>query len=97
MPNHPYYPLDANVVGYQPNQTPVLELILSAGGACTVLLGVTFALASYVRPKLQLADRIAILWFVLCKMALTRFRDAMLTRPSRQPALFLRGLFHDPP
>ncbi|CAG7926318.1 unnamed protein product [Penicillium olsonii] len=65
MPNHPYYPLDANVVGYQPNQTPVLELILSAGGACTVLLGVTFALASYVRPKLQLADRIAILWFVL--------------------------------
>jgi cholestenol delta-isomerase len=68
MPNpHPYYPLDANVVGYEPNQSSVLELLTSAGGACTVLLGVTFALASYVRPTLRLADRIAILWFVLCK------------------------------
>ncbi|KAJ5488372.1 Short-chain dehydrogenase/reductase SDR [Penicillium expansum] len=31
-PSHPYYPLDANVVGYEPNQTPVLELLVSAGG-----------------------------------------------------------------
>lgn len=75
MPNHPYYPLDANVVGYQPNETPVLELLLSAGGACTVLLGVTFALASYVRPRLQLADRIAILWFVLCTMYSFRIHE----------------------
>ena len=75
MPNspHPYYPLDANVVGYEPNQTPVWELLISAGGACTVLLGVTFALASYVRPTLRLADRIAILWFVLCKTPAKRF------------------------
>jgi hypothetical protein len=74
MPNlHPYYPLDANVVGYEPNQTPVLELLISAGGACTVLLGVTFALASYVRPTLHLADRLAILWFVLCETPVKRF------------------------
>lgn len=64
---HPYYPLDANVIGYVPNQTPFLQLLLSAGGASIVLLGVTFAWASCVRPSLQLADRIAILWFVLCK------------------------------
>ncbi|KAJ5997974.1 hypothetical protein N7499_005631 [Penicillium canescens] len=63
--SHPYFPLDANIVGYEPNQTPLLELLFSAGGACTILLGVTFALASYVRPTLRLADRIAILWFVL--------------------------------
>ncbi|EKV13812.1 hypothetical protein PDIG_35970 [Penicillium digitatum PHI26] len=66
-PSHPYYPLDANVVGYEPNQTPVLELLISAGGACTILLGATFALASYVKPALRMTDRIAILWFVLCK------------------------------
>lgn len=85
MPNHPYYPLDANVVGYEPNQTPVLELLLSAGGACTVLLGVTFALASYVRPKLHLADRIAILWFVLCTIVLSKpfpERDADKKQPA---------------
>lgn len=67
-PSHPYYPLDANVVGYEPNQAPVLQLLASAGGACTVLLSVTFALAGYVNPKLRMADRIAILWFVLCKI-----------------------------
>lgn len=66
-PSHPYYPLDANVVGYEPNRTPVLELLVSAGGACTILLSVIFALASYVKPTLRMADRIAILWFVLCK------------------------------
>jgi hypothetical protein len=64
--SHPYYPLGANIVGYSPNQTSVLELLVSAGGGCAALLGLTFALASYVRPSLRMADRIAILWFVLC-------------------------------
>ncbi|KAJ5764894.1 hypothetical protein N7520_004453 [Penicillium odoratum] len=64
--SHPYYPLGADIVGYSPNQTPVLELLVTAGGGCAVLLGLTFALASYVRPTLCVADRIAILWFVLC-------------------------------
>jgi cholestenol delta-isomerase len=71
---HPYYPLDANIVGYEPNQTPVLELLFSAGGACTILLGVTFALASSVRPTLRLADRIAILWFVLCEKPIAHLK-----------------------
>ena len=64
--SHPYYPLGANIVGYSPNQSSVLELLASAGGGCAVLLGLTFAVTSYVRPKLGMADRIAILWFVLC-------------------------------
>jgi len=63
---HPYYPLGADIVGYSPNQTSVLELLVSAGGGCAALLGLTFAVTSYVRPSLRLADRIAILWFVLC-------------------------------
>ncbi|KAJ5819133.1 hypothetical protein N7474_004724 [Penicillium riverlandense] len=64
-PSHPYYPLDAAIEGYVPNTTPVLELLISAGGACLILLSTTFALISYVRPTLRMADRIAILWFVL--------------------------------
>lgn len=66
MASHPYYPLGADIVGYSPNQTPVLELLVSAGGGCAGLLGLTFAVTSCVRPSLRLADRIAILWFVLC-------------------------------
>lgn len=68
--SHPYYPLGANIIGYSPNQASVLELLVTAGGGCVVLLGLTFAVASYVRPTLQLADRIAILWFVLCMTSL---------------------------
>ncbi|KAJ5578678.1 uncharacterized protein N7459_007642 [Penicillium hispanicum] len=63
--SHPYFPLGADIVGYSPNQASVLELLASASGGCAVLLGVTFAVASYVRPTLRMADRIAILWFVL--------------------------------
>jgi cholestenol delta-isomerase len=79
-PSHPYYPLNANVVGYEPNQTPVLELLVSAGGACTVLLSATFALASYVKPTLRMADRIAILWFVLCKTIERKIKVSILMR-----------------
>jgi cholestenol delta-isomerase len=63
---HPYYPLGANIVGYSPNQASVIELLVTAGAGCAALLGLTFAVASYVRPTLRMADRIAILWFVLC-------------------------------
>ncbi|KAJ5259299.1 hypothetical protein N7478_012280 [Penicillium angulare] len=63
--SHPYYPLGVNIVGYAPNQSPVLELLALASGGCTLLLGLTFAVASHVRPALRMADRIAILWFVL--------------------------------
>lgn len=65
-PSHPYYPLDADIADYAPNETPVLELLLFAGGAVFVLLAVAFAITSYVRPTLPMENRIAILWFVLC-------------------------------
>jgi cholestenol delta-isomerase len=65
-PAHPYYPLGANIIDYSPNQSSVIELLVTAGGGCAALLGLTFTAASYVRPTLRMADRIAILWFVLC-------------------------------
>lgn len=66
MPSHPYYPLGADIVGFSPNQSSVLGILISAGGGCTVLLALTLAVVSYVRPSLRLPDRLAILWFVLC-------------------------------
>jgi hypothetical protein len=64
--SHPYYPLGANIIDYSPNQASLIELLVTAGGRCAALLGLTFTVASYVRPTLHMADRIAILWFVLC-------------------------------
>lgn len=63
---HPYYPPGANIIDYSPNQASLLEILVTAGGGCAALLGLTFTVASYVRPMLRMADRIAILWFVLC-------------------------------
>lgn len=65
-PSHPYYPLGADIVGYSPNESSILEILISAGGGCTVLLALTFAWVNYVRPSLRLTDWIAVLWFVLC-------------------------------
>lgn len=94
MPSsHPYYPLGADVVGYSPNQSSVLEILISAGGGCAALLALTFAVASYVQPTLRLADRIAILWFVLCMTCKTENRATewipLTTVNSGNPPLFL--------
>lgn len=64
--DHPYYPLGAGISGYSPNELSTVELLIKAGGGCAVLLGLTFTLVSYTRPKLRVNDRIAVLWFVLC-------------------------------
>lgn len=72
MHSHPYYPQGAAIVGYSPNQTSLLELLVKASGCCAALLGLTWAVVSYLRPSLRVADRIAILWFVLCMSSISR-------------------------
>lgn len=64
--NHPYYPVDAYIAGYAPNEASVVEILAVASVASTVLLGTTLGTVSYVKPSLRMADRLAILWFVLC-------------------------------
>lgn len=99
-PSHPYYPVDAYIAGYSPNEASVLTLLTAASGGSVVLLGTTLALTSYAKPSLSMADRLAILWFVLC--TLVSFLSLLcmnheLTRYSWQPSLFLRGLLYRPP
>ncbi|KAL4895669.1 EBP domain protein [Aspergillus ambiguus] len=62
---HPYYPLDAQIRGYAPNEATVLQLLTTASVGATCLLGGTLALVSLARPSMIKADRTAILWFVL--------------------------------
>lgn len=64
--SHPYYPIDARINDYVPNEASVLGLLSTASVGATALLGTTLLLSIWVRPNLRKADRIAILWFVLC-------------------------------
>lgn len=63
---HPYYPVDAAIAKYTPNEASVVEVLVVASVASTVLLGTTLATVSYAKPNLRTADRLAVLWFVLC-------------------------------
>ncbi|KAL4774558.1 Emopamil-binding protein [Aspergillus nidulans var. acristatus] len=63
--SHPYYPIDAPIIDYTPNETSVLGLISAAGVGCAVLLGAILLLSIWARPNLRKPDRIAILWFAL--------------------------------
>ena len=92
---HPYYPIEASIAGYSPNEASVLMLLTIASGAAAALLGITLTLVSLAQPTLRSADRFAILWFVLCKYPCTlQTVYTWLTRHSWNPALFLRRIFH---
>lgn len=63
---HPYYPIEARIIGYAANEASVQSLLASASAGCVVILGTVLAAISHVRPALSKADRLAILWFFLC-------------------------------
>lgn len=64
---HPYYPLNAQIHGYAPNEASLLSILSTASVGAAALLGIIFTLTSRLRPTLKNADRLAILWFALCK------------------------------
>lgn len=67
QPPHPFYPLEANIVGYLVNEASVPKLLGGFAAGCIVILGVTLALVRGHNPKLPSGEKAAILWFVLCK------------------------------
>jgi cholestenol delta-isomerase len=73
---HPYYPVDAPIFEYVPNEASLLNLLTTAIIGTATLLGTAYTLASVLRPNLSKADRIAILWFFLCR-ALSMFEPLM--------------------
>lgn len=66
--SHPYYPLDAHIKDYAPNENSIQRLLTTSSIASSVILGGTLAWVSFLRPSLSKADRFAILWFALCKI-----------------------------
>ncbi|QSS60244.1 EBP domain-containing protein [Histoplasma capsulatum] len=63
--SHPYYPIDAELIGYLANEWSVPFLISIFAGGWAFILGSTLVVLSFVTPKLGKADRVAILWFML--------------------------------
>ncbi|GKZ41233.1 hypothetical protein AbraIFM66951_008631 [Aspergillus brasiliensis] len=64
-PLHPYYPLNAQIDGYAPNEASLLSILSTASVGAAALLGIILTLTSRLRPTLTKADRLAILWFAL--------------------------------
>lgn len=66
-PEHPYYPVTIEIVGYLANEysVPVLLGIFAAG--CAVIVGLTLMLVRALHPRLKTSDKAAIMWFMICK------------------------------
>lgn len=67
QPPHPFYPLEANIIGYLANQWSALTLLGIFFAGCSVILGGTLALVKGHNPKLAGREQAIVLWFVLCK------------------------------
>lgn len=67
QPPHPFYPVEANIVGYLANEWSMLQLLAAFGSGCAVILGLTLAVVMRHNPTLPPREKATILWFVLCK------------------------------
>ncbi|KAL8824020.1 MAG: hypothetical protein Q9191_005361 [Dirinaria sp. TL-2023a] len=50
---HPFYPLEANIVGYLANEYSVPQLLGTFAAGCVVILGLTLALVALIRLSSQ--------------------------------------------
>lgn len=62
---HPYYPVEAEVVGYLANSYSVPFLLTTFAGICAVLFLLTGVTAKTINPKLSKNDVLTVMWFVL--------------------------------
>lgn len=65
--SHPFYPLEANVVGYLANELSVPALLASFALGCAIILGGTLVLLRQNKPLLRATDKAIVLWFMLSK------------------------------
>ena len=64
-PDHPYYPVEAKLVGYLANKWSVPVLVGGFAVGWGLILLMTWIIVSIARPNLRKGDKIAVLWFVL--------------------------------
>ena len=66
-PSHPFYPLEANIVGYLANEWSVPKLLGVFFAGCGVELAITLMIINRFNPTLKNSDKAALMWFVICK------------------------------
>ncbi len=64
---HPFYPIEAEIVGYLANEWSVPTLLAVFAVGWLFILGITSVMVKWHSPNLSSADEWTILWFVLCK------------------------------
>lgn len=65
--SHPYDPQNAHIPGYAPNTSSLSELLVRSGGILSVSIITAVWLATRFNPRLSLADKSVLSWFLLCK------------------------------
>ncbi|MCJ1255132.1 hypothetical protein MMC24_002948 [Lignoscripta atroalba] len=63
--SHPFYPIEAEIVGYLANEWSVLTLLGLFAAGWVVILGATWSGVNRHNPTLPSSEKAAILWFVL--------------------------------
>lgn len=62
---HPYFPIDAEIIGYAANEWSVPALLGVFFGTCICLFTATYFIAKSVNPHLCKSELTTIMWFVL--------------------------------
>ena len=66
QPPHPFYPLEANIIGYLANDYSVIQLLAIFALTCVVVLGGSLLLVKRYGRRLAAKDEAIVLWFTLC-------------------------------
>lgn len=62
---HPYYPLNAKIPYYEPNELSVPALLSVFFGAASVLFSTTYFVSKAIQPKLSNKELFTTMWFAL--------------------------------
>jgi hypothetical protein len=92
-PVHPYYPTEIEILNFVANDMTVPQLLATFAAGCTVILGLTWFLASSFAPRLKKTDKLTALWFCLCMESLVFAKRWILMCSRRLHSPLLRGLF----
>lgn len=64
--DHPYFPLEVEIVSYLANEWSVPTLLSLFAALCATIIFGTKAIVSRVHPHLAATEKAAIWWLVLC-------------------------------
>lgn len=91
---HPYFPPDAVVPGYAPNQHPLLVILGGFGGIIGAFVLACVTLARWHNPALKREDQLTVAWFALCELTLIQLRVPISCQGDTNQYMTLGGFLH---